>query len=41
MLGKIAAAGGKAIQGKTEIPGEGHYGIFEDPSGNRVGLFSG
>ncbi len=41
MLSKIVAHGGKTIQGKTEIPGEGHFGIFEDPSGNRVGLFSG
>jgi len=40
MLVKIAADGGKSIQGKTEISGEGHYALFEDPSGNRMGLFS-
>jgi len=40
MLAKISAHGGRALKGKTEIPGEGHYALFEDPSGNRVGLFS-
>jgi predicted enzyme related to lactoylglutathione lyase len=41
MLAKITAHGGRTVKGKTEIPGEGHFGLFEDPSGNRVGLFSG
>ena len=41
VLTKIVAHGGKTIREKSEIPGEGHFGIFEDPSGNRVGLFSG
>ena len=41
MLSRVVAHGGKTIRGKSEIPGEGYFGIFEDPSGNRVGLFSG
>jgi uncharacterized protein len=41
MLVKIAVHGGRTLQGKTEIPGEGHFALFEDPSGNRLGLFSG
>ena len=41
MLAKIAARGGKVVVGKSEIPGEGHFALFEDPSGNVIGLFSG
>ena len=41
MLAKITARGGKVLTGKTEIPGEGHFALFADPSGNVVGLFSG
>jgi predicted enzyme related to lactoylglutathione lyase len=26
---------------KTEIPGMGWYAIFSDPTGNRIGLFTG
>jgi len=40
-LKRIEASGGKTVQGKTEIPGEGFYALFEDPSGNHLGLFSG
>ncbi len=40
MLKKIAAHGGKVLQPKTEIPGEGWYAFFADPSGNRMGLFT-
>jgi uncharacterized protein len=32
--------GGKIIRQKTEIPGMGWYGIFQDPNGNTLGLFS-
>jgi uncharacterized protein len=31
--------GGKTIIDKTQIPGVGFYGVFEDPSGNRIGIF--
>jgi predicted enzyme related to lactoylglutathione lyase len=41
MLAKVGANGGTTLQGKTPIPGEGHFALFEDPSGNRLGLFSG
>ena len=41
MLAKISARGGKVVVGKSEIPGEGHFALFADPSGNVVGLFSG
>jgi len=39
-LKEIASHGGKTILGKTSIGGEGHYALFLDPSGNRMGLFS-
>ncbi len=41
MLAQVKAHGGKTVQGKTEIAGVGHYALFEDPSGNRMGLYSG
>jgi predicted enzyme related to lactoylglutathione lyase len=40
MLAKIKSQGGKIVQVKTEIGGVGHYGLFEDASGNRLGLYS-
>ena len=40
MLKKIVAHGGKVLQPKTKIPGEGWYAWFADPSGNRMGLFA-
>ena len=39
-LKEITAHGGKTVQGRTEIPGQGHYAIFQDPSGNRLGVYS-
>jgi uncharacterized protein len=38
-LKKAEALGGKILMPKTEIPKTGWYGMFEDPAGNRVGLF--
>lgn len=39
-LAKIVDAGGKVVLGKTPIPGMGWFALFEDPSGNRLALFS-
>ena len=40
-LGEIEKAGGKTVKGKTQIPGHGaHYAYFEDPAGNRMGLYA-
>ena len=39
-LKAIEAKGGKILQGKTEIPGFGWYGMFTDPTGNRLGLYT-
>ena len=39
-LKKIAAKGGKTLQGKTEIPGVGWFALFADPTGNRMALFT-
>ncbi len=39
-LAKIKSLGGKVIAPKQEIPGVGWFGIFADPTGNRVGLFT-
>ena len=32
--------GGKTVIPKTEIPGNGWYGVFEDLTGNNIGLFT-
>jgi uncharacterized protein len=40
-LAAVEAHGGKTVVPQTEIPGMGWFGIFSDPSGNRVGLFGG
>jgi predicted enzyme related to lactoylglutathione lyase len=39
-LAKIEAHGGKTVVPKTEIPQVGWFGIFTDPTGNRVALFT-
>lgn len=39
-LAKAASLGGKIITHKMEIPGEGWMGVFADPTGNKVGLFT-
>lgn len=38
-LSKAEALGGKILVPQTEIPNTGAFGIFEDPAGNRLGLF--
>ena len=39
-LKKAESLGAKALMPKTEIPGVGWFGMFMDPSGNRVGLYT-
>ncbi len=38
-LRKAEQLGGKVLVPKTEIPRTGWFGIFQDPAGNRLGLF--
>ena len=40
-LAKAESLGGNTVVPKTEIPGMGWFAIFSDPSGNRVGLYTG
>ena len=40
-LAKAESLGGKTLVPKTEIPKIGWFGIFADPTGNMVGLFTG
>ncbi len=37
-LAAAEAAGGKTVQGKTAIPGHGHFALFSDPDGNVIGI---
>jgi predicted enzyme related to lactoylglutathione lyase len=39
-LKKAESLGAKTLAGKMEIPGTGWVGIFIDPTGNPVGLFT-
>lgn len=39
-LEKIAAGGGKVIVPKTFAPGKGHWSLFLDTEGNKLGLHS-
>ncbi len=39
-LKKVEKLGGKALAPKTEIPGMGWFGIFQDPTGNVLGLYT-
>jgi predicted enzyme related to lactoylglutathione lyase len=39
-LAKAESLGGKTITPKSPIPGMGWYGIFADPTGNKVGLYT-
>lgn len=38
-LAKAEKLGGKALVPRTEIPGMGWFGVFSDPSGNKIGVF--
>jgi len=39
-LAKAESLGGKTLMPKTEIPHVGWWGVFSDPSGNRVALYN-
>ncbi|MBI5944586.1 MAG: VOC family protein [Chloroflexi bacterium] len=39
-LQNVTKLGGTVIRAKTEIPGMGWFGIFKDPTGNALGLFT-
>jgi uncharacterized protein len=39
-LKKVEQLGGKVLSRKTEIPGTGWFGIFKDPTGNVIGLYT-
>ena len=39
-LKKAESLGGKIVVPKMEIPMTGWFGVFEDPSGNRIGLYT-
>jgi len=39
-LKKVVKLGGKVIHPKAEIPQTGWYGIFQDPTGNVLGLYT-
>lgn len=40
-LRKVQALGGEVVVTKTEIPQVGWFGVFRDPTGNKVALFTG
>lgn len=40
-LARAESLGGKTVVPKTEIPNMGWFAFFTDPTGNRIGLFSG
>ncbi len=39
-LKKAKELGGEIVMGRSEIPGIGWYGIFKDPTGNRIGIYT-
>ena len=39
-LAKAESLGAKTIAPKTAIPGMGWYAVFQDPTGNKVGLYT-
>ncbi len=39
-LAKVESLGGKTLMPKTEIPHVGWWGVFSDPTGNRVALYT-
>ena len=39
-LKKVVAMGGKVLQEKMEIPQTGWFGIFQDPTGNVLALYT-
>lgn len=39
-LKQVTASGGTVIKGKTEIPSTGWFAVFQDPSGNRLAIYT-
>jgi uncharacterized protein len=39
-LAKAESLGGKIVKRKDEIPGIGWWGMFTDPTGNKIGVFT-
>ena len=39
-LDKVKELGGRVLREKTEIPGMGWFGIFQDPTGNVLALYT-
>jgi len=39
-LKKVEKLGGKVVHTKTEIPGTGWFGIFQDPTGNVLAVYT-
>ncbi len=39
-LKKVEKLGGKVVHPKAEIPGMGWYGVFQDPTGNVLALYT-
>lgn len=40
-LKNVEKLGGKILRQKTEIPGNGWFGVFQDPTGNTLALYTG
>ena len=39
-LNNVVKLGGKVLHPKTEIPGMGWYGVFQDPTGNVLAVYT-
>jgi len=39
-LKRVVELGGKVVRPKSEIPGIGWWGVFKDPTGNRIALYT-
>ena len=39
-LKNVEKLGGTVVRAKTEIPGTGWYGLFKDPTGNTLALYT-
>ena len=39
-LKRVEKLGGKVLHQKAEIPGTGWFGVFQDPTGNALGLYT-
>ena len=39
-LAKVEKLGGSVVTPKTEIPGTGWFGLFKDPTGNTLALYT-